>query len=316
MSLPNVYDFIEWGLRRAKRASVPNGAKLIIPNDQVGSEGEWEYFFGTTGVLCSPALIEERWRNYYSKQGWTETDYARATANHVGKIVCDCNGVLDKYRGEDKNASYTYLYYSTDKGLITDIKRDYVIGEAVFRKNNNGVMIHIGWVCGFMPDGDPLIMEERGLWYGFVITKLSERIADQKPFTNRGLMTKIFDYTLIEDPAEPEPADPEPVDSEPIAQQPANDNKPVVFAYVSPMLRGDNVRLLQQALNVWGYTDDQGDPLIDDGKCGRRTIEALAKFIKAHKELAGTSEPLVVEPVVHQLSLLVDGVAVYEGEVT
>ena len=40
--------------------------------------------------------------------------------------------------------------------------------------NSNGKMTHIGWICGSV-NGEPLVVEARGLSYGVVITKLSQR---------------------------------------------------------------------------------------------------------------------------------------------
>ena len=50
-------------------------------------------------------------------------------------------------------------------------------------------MGHVGWVCGFDEDGEPLVVEARGLYFGVVVTRMgSER------WTHRGLMTVKFDY--------------------------------------------------------------------------------------------------------------------------
>ena len=58
---------------------------------------------------------------------------------------------------------------------------------------------HIGWVCGFDKNGNPLVVESRGLKYGVVITKLFGRGWDY-----RGLMTKLFSYA--ESPVQPDPS--------------------------------------------------------------------------------------------------------------
>ena len=39
----DVTKFIEFALSHAKRASVPEGAKLLVPLNKVGVAGEWEY---------------------------------------------------------------------------------------------------------------------------------------------------------------------------------------------------------------------------------------------------------------------------------
>ena len=48
----DVTKFIEFALSHAKRASVPEGAKLLVPLNKVGVAGEWEYLFGTTGIVA------------------------------------------------------------------------------------------------------------------------------------------------------------------------------------------------------------------------------------------------------------------------
>ena len=273
--MKNIIEFMSWGLERVKRASVPAGAALAVPLERVGSVDEWEYLFGTTAIKCTAALLKERYNNYYKKQNWTETAYNNATKDFIGKTVCDCNGVLDAYRGEDKNAAYTYANYCTEKGLIMAINRPYVIGEAVFRYSDKSKkMVHIGWICGFMPDNTPLVMEERGLLYGFVITKLTER-----NFTHRGLMTAIFDYSGSSEPA-----------------------APTVLSVTSPIMQGANIAAVQNALNLLGYTDDNGNALTVDGKCGKCTVQAVRKFAKAHTPAAE-----------HIIALSVDEKNVFRG---
>jgi len=114
-----------------------------------------------------------------------------------GQIVADCQGLLDAYCTQalgvktDLNAHGCYARWCADRGRIQDISRAYVIGEAVLRANDYGTMKHIGWICGFAEDGEPLVIEERGLSYGCVVTRLSGR-----GWTHRGLMTKRFIYEL------------------------------------------------------------------------------------------------------------------------
>ena len=87
---------------------------------------------------------------------------------------------------------------------------------------------------------------------------LVTRLADRH-FTHRGLMTKKFDYkgeSLM--------------------------NKPIVIEEKDPMLCGEAICKLQAAFNALGYTDANGKPLAEDGKCGKKTLQALKSFIDAH----------------------------------
>ena len=46
------------------------------------------------------------------------------------------------------------------------------------------------------------------------------------------------------------------------------------------MMRGNAILALQFALNALGYTDASGQPLSEDGKCGRKTLFAVDDFAK------------------------------------
>lgn len=188
--MENVTNFITWALKRAKKSTVPSKAVLAIDRALVGSEGEAEYLWGTSGRTVTQSLLDARWKSYYKPNGWTETDYKEITEGWVAekKRVSDCQGLLDWYLGNDTNANGNYRNYCTDKGLCAAISRPYVIGEAVFN-GTDSKKTHVGWVCGFMPDGEALVVEERGLAYGCVITRMSKR-----KWKYRGLMTKKFSY--------------------------------------------------------------------------------------------------------------------------
>ncbi|MBQ9377111.1 MAG: hypothetical protein IJU05_04850 [Schwartzia sp.] len=121
-----------------------------------------------------------------------------------------------------------------------------------------------------MPNGDPLIVEARGIAYGVVVTRLSGR-----DFTHRGLMTEIFDYNAAEEPQEETPME------------------PIILKRTSPMMTGEGISLMQQALNALGYTDDAGRQLDEDGKCGNCTMQAVTAFAAAHAP--AEPEPAAVE---------------------
>ena len=120
--------------------------------------------------------------------------------------------------------------------------------------NSRGKMSHVGWVCGMDSDGELLVVEARGLSYGVVVTRLEDRA-----WTHRGLMTKKFDYK----------------EEQPIATR---------FEVIKPMLKGDGVKAMQNALNVNGYTDDNGNALEEDGKWGSKSQAAFRKLLEAHMQ--------------------------------
>lgn len=194
--MQNVKEFIKWALSHADPNTVPKNAIIDYP---VGNNGVWEYLWGTSGQVVTQKLLDARWKSYYSKNGWTREEYDAITYNWVKDCihVSDCQGLLDAYLKNDTNANGNYVNYCTSKGKIGEISRQYVLGEAVF----NGTATkktHVGWVCGFMSNGDVLVVENRGLAYGVVITRMSKRA-----WKYRGLMTKKFSYD--DEPIQPDP---------------------------------------------------------------------------------------------------------------
>ena len=258
--MTNILDFIRWALTHVNPNTVPSGAVLANGTaSNIGTE-PWHYLYGTVKSKTTAERIEERWRNHYSKT-WTREAYDRATAcMSPGDFATDCQGLLDAYLtyelGEktDVNADYNYRKWCTGKGKTSEIERPYMLGEAVFMANSRGKMSHVGWICGLDSDGELLVVEARGLSYGVVVTRLEDR-----PWTHRGLMTKKFDYK----------------EKEPMATK---------FEVIKPMLKGDGVKAMQNALNVNGYTDDNGNKLVEDGKWGSKSQAAFRKLLEAHTQ--------------------------------
>ena len=60
----------------------------------------------------------------------------------------------------------------------------------------------------------------------------------------------------------------------------AEDTAPTVFRLTSPMMHGENVRLMQAALNACGYDCGKAD-----GICGKATMTAVKAFATAHTEV-------------------------------
>lgn len=263
----NVKDFIKWALTHVDPESIPAGASLPLPLDKCGVE-PWHYLMGTVKRQTTRETLNERYVNHYCKT-MTRGVYDDLTSSfHKNDYATDCQGLCDAYlteQGEktDINANMNYNSWCTSRRKIDKIDRPYVIGEALFSYNSSkGKMTHVGWICGFDADGEPLAVEARGIWYGVVVTKLSDRA-----WTHRGLMTKKFSYE----------------------SEDTNMDKPMVLAKTSPMMQGDAISKLQQALNLLGYKDDEGRSLDEDGKCGNCTMQAVRSFANAH---ADTVQPV------------------------
>ena len=152
----NVSDFIKFALSHANPATRPIGAKIEFP---VGDGGVWKYLWGTRGQIVTQALLDKRFNEYYSKNGWDRAEFDSITKSWVAAQVhvTDCEGLLDAFLGSDVRANDCYKSYCTDKGLIAAINRPFVVGEAVFNGDDKK-KTHVGWVCGFL-GSDPLVVE-------------------------------------------------------------------------------------------------------------------------------------------------------------
>ena len=255
--MKNVLDFIKWGLTHVKRGTIPKDAILPINRDECGTD-PWEYLFGTTGRKVTQSLLDQKFNSYYSKNGWTREEYDAVTKTWVARkvTVCDCQGVEDYFSKSDTNANGNYVNYCTEKGLCKNITRKYVIGEAVFNGSSTK-KTHIGWVCGFMPNGDVLVMEERGLDYGFVVTQMSKR-----SWKYRGLMTKRYIYDGGAGSAEVQP----------------DTVKPVFNRLLKYGRKGADVIELKKLLIKAGYSQGITTDTASSGNYYNNTVKAVKAY--------------------------------------
>lgn len=264
----NVIDFVNW-----LKTHTENGAE------------PWVYLMGTSGHKVTEALLNAKFDSFYHKKMSREWyDYYTAGWAEQGRIAADCQGLADAYCTQvlgvpteiTSNANYTD--WCSHKGSVKKIDRPYVLGEAVFMAHANGHVHHVGFVCDFDTDGEPLVIEARGIAYGVVTTRLCDR-----EWTHRGLMTKIFRYEGVED-------------------------MKTIFKLENPMMKGKAVKALQKMLNAAGYPDSAGNSLDIDGKLGKKTYSAFSGFLQAHRALIGepTAESIVVTQEI--------GTDVYTGE--
>ena len=245
-------NFIKWALTHVKRSTIPSDAKLPLPIAKCGTE-PWNYLFGSVRVMTTQATIDYYFNNHY-KNKMTRIEYNAITDawSRTG-YATDCQGLLDAWMTHemnnktDINAQMNYANWCTNKGSIASINRPYVIGEAVFMYSaRSKKMTHIGWICGFRANGEPLVVEARGIAYGVVVTELSKR-----NWTHRGLMTAKFDYTKHQE-------GPKPMST-------------IKFEKTNPMKIGAPYLAMQKALNAAGYTDATGKALVEDGKWGTKS---------------------------------------------
>ncbi len=83
--------------------------------------------------------------------------------------------------------------------------------------------------------------------------------------------------------------------------------KPIQFTVTSPISRGDDYRAMQEALNLSGYTDADGDSLSEDGKWGKRSQQAFDRLIAAH------TAPEAIAT--HTITLTCDDNIIYSGTI-
>lgn len=268
--MKNIMEFMAWAMSHASPARIPAGSTLCVPLANVGADGIWQYLYGTTGRKCTEALLDQKYRQYYKGWGWTKAEYGAATAGWAerGVTVCDCQGLEDYFSGSDTNAKGNYAKYCQDKGKISSITRPYVIGEAVFVGGTSASINHVGWIAGFAPDGEPLVVHERGLSHGCIVERMSNA---GKNWKWRGLMSKRYDYG----PILPKPAEDE-TELEAIPEG-APEPKATVLAITKPLMRGEEIAFLQKALNGMGYPCGTAD-----GICGEKTMAGVRAFAAAH----------------------------------
>lgn len=191
----SVTEFLSWGLTHADPASVPTNASLVIANALCGQD-PWAYLYGSIRAAVNEATLNHFFENHYTTT-FTRTQYNENTATWTNiSHATDCQGLLDAWltyeqgSATDYNCQMNYRYWCTDKGTVEEIARPYVIGEALFIYSPRlGRMGHVGWICGFDEDGEPLVLEAKGFMHGVIISRLCEG-----KWTHRGLMTVKFDY--------------------------------------------------------------------------------------------------------------------------
>lgn len=152
-----------------------------------------EYLFGTTGQIVTEEILNERYDNHYNKK-MSRKQYDAYTNGWVRRKarVFDCQGLLDYFAGDNVTADYCYKNWCTEKGEITDEVKAYLatpnaLGCAVFEEKD-GKKNHVGFIVGNL-NGDPLIVEARGIAYGVCMTRLSER-----EFTYWGRPSKVIEF--------------------------------------------------------------------------------------------------------------------------
>lgn len=206
------------------------------------------YVWGAQGERVDNRADLEKW---VRRKETSRANAERALA-YIKKAVktplyaFDCSGLIIHWLRDikgliDGDTSAAGLYRQcTQRGKLGAWRMD--PGDLVFRYSfAKGKMGHVGVYVG-----NDMVIEAKGRDYGVVNLHLSFG-----GWTHQGRHPAL-----------------------------AEDTAPIVFRLTSPMMRGDNVKAMQTALNACGYGCGKAD-----GICGKATMAAIRAFATAHMEV-------------------------------
>lgn len=195
------------------------------------------YVYGAKGAngVFTDAQLKQLMRSY---PGMFTTTYIAKAKKRVGKVCCDCSGLISWYT--DHVLGSAQLYSAASKrGLISDIKNA-PIGAVLWHEGHVGVYI-----------GNGMCVEEKGIDYGCVESKVSNT-----RFTH-WLLFSWIDYDKSQSTSTSKK------DKNPY------DESSSIIKYGD---EGESVKWLQWELKESGYK------ITIDGIFGLETSEALGKF--------------------------------------
>lgn len=254
-----------------KNVSILN---VFVPELRAALERKDGYIMGArgqnprTGYLdlsitkCKSSWEPNGWYyEQYLESPYTKTQYNQALywRNNATR-VWDCNGlaegIYEMYTGIniDSKARFNYSEWCNPRGSnMSDMPK--VPGMAVFiHSSSKGYITHVGYLYEPIntdkPDGDWWVIEARGVMYGVVKTKLSER-----NWNRWGAMTKYYDYGDLLEKHE--------------------DTHPFGTRLLKEGCAGEDVKALQETLISLGYECGKWGA---DGEFGSATAKAVRAF--------------------------------------
>ena len=211
-------------------------------------------------IMGSKGQDPKKW----AKDSWWYTQYEGAQREkalwwreHAPRVF-DCNGLMEGYyedcTGIDINskARYNYSDWCADAHGTDMDELPRVPGAAVFiHSSSAGYITHVGYlerpVDADKPDGDWYVIEARGVMYGVVRTRLSQR-----GWNRWGLMLKYMDYGDVDVP-----------------------ERELGARLLKRGMSGSDVRELQELLMQLGYDLPRYGA---DGDYGDETVSAVTAF--------------------------------------
>lgn len=214
-------------------------------------------------IMCAvgqdPKELNQWYFNQYKDRKVYTAKQEAAALNwkKTAERVWDCQGLADGYvtekLGEKINvrARNNYASWCGVKGEGDIPAERRVPGAAVFMHNGSYIH-HVGFlekpVNADKPEGDWVVVEARGVMYGVVRTKLSER-----NWNRWGWMTKYFDYEMRE----------------------GDEEREYGWRNLKRGMTGDDVKALQVDLIALNYSCGRWGA---DGEFGKATESALEAF--------------------------------------
>ena len=228
-------------------------------NDKCG------YLMGAVGQYTKD-ISTGSWLVHQYKNSTKQYKQAKYWLKNAPRVF-DCQGLADCYLtemlGQKVNvyARNNFSYWCNEIKGKGKIPKEYrVPGAAVFTYSaNDGRITHVGFllkpVDANNPEGDWYVIEARGVMYGVVRTKLSER-----SWNRWGLMDEYFDYTEV------------------LAEYHGDKNDPEYSLGDRTLKKGkhgNDVKTLQELLIQIGYE------VIVTGEYDEVTIAAITDFKKS-----------------------------------
>ena len=199
------------------------------------------YVLGGQGETYTKQLAE-KWGNA-KRVGKSKNYFTKDCYRWIGRRVVDCSGMIVEairaYAPDygDRTANYFYTNCCTERGGIKTLPE--LAGTIVWKKGHIGVYI-----------GGGLVIEARGYKYGVVVSQLSTQ-----RWTNWGKLEDIV-YTAT-------------TKAQPVFTR--------ELKYKSPMMRGDDVKVLQTLLAA----AEESTGAVD-GIFGKKTRQAVKSFQRGH----------------------------------
>ena len=230
------------------------------------------YVWGAQGELLT-GMTQKELEAFVDRRETSQANEDRALkfiakATKTPLYAFDCNGLINFWFQNTKgwrkgDASAATLYSECTKKGTRKATTALEPGDLLFRWNGTK-MNHVGVYVG-----DGMAIEAKGRDDGVVLRTLNA--------SGSGYWTHYGKHPFLL--ADDEPAEPE---------------KAKVITLTSPLMRGNDIKALQTALNGIGYNCGEAD-----GIAGAKTIEGIQAFVAAHGgvktvELPKTAECTVV----------------------